>query len=195
MQTKVMSVTDFTEKHDLCDAAWLLRAIRQIKMWFDSNKNRVLSLCKARYRLETIRQQQAEANMEFFQRFKGLMEAYEHFGGSIGDQGLITALSDPTDPDHPGNVPNTDMTKVKEDHQSAINAVIILRQDIVKKEAYERKIKALAREQTLAMMYLQRVDRKRYGDLWADLHNLHSRGDNQYPDNLGQAYSIVSNHV
>ena len=84
--------------------------------------------------------------MEFFQRFKGLMEVYKHFGGSIGDQGLITALSDPTDHDHPGNVPNTDMTKVKEDHQSAINAVVILKQHIVEKEAYEKKIKTLARD-------------------------------------------------
>ena len=39
MQTKLMSVTEFKTKHDECDAAWLLRAIRQVKMCFDSNKS------------------------------------------------------------------------------------------------------------------------------------------------------------
>ena len=66
MQTKLMSMTEFAARHDDCDTAWLLRSIREIKMCFDSNKSRVLSLCEARYRLETIRQHANEANMEFF---------------------------------------------------------------------------------------------------------------------------------
>ena len=66
MQTKLMSMPDFAEKHDECNAAWLLWSIREIKMCFDSKKGRVLSLCEARYRFETIRQHATEANMEFF---------------------------------------------------------------------------------------------------------------------------------
>ena len=133
--------------------------------------------------------------MEFFRQFKGLMEAYEHFGGTIGDQGLVLSLTDITDKDHPGKMPRVDMTKAQENHQTAINALTTLVQYLKDKEAYEVRIKIKARDQTLAMMYLQRVNRKRYFDLWADLHNLYSCGDNQYPQDLGQAYSIVSNHV
>ena len=57
--------------------------------------------------------------MEFFRRFKGLMEAYKHFGGTIGDQGLVLSLTDTTDKDHPGKMPQVDMNKAKEYHQSA----------------------------------------------------------------------------
>ena len=123
------------------------------------------------------------------------MEAYEHFGGTIGDTGLIKAIENPLDTDHPGDVPRIDLDKAKEDHQVAIDTLTIIKEFLKIKEAYEAKIRAIARAETLAMMYLQRVDRKRYGDLWADLHNLYSRDDNQYPRDLGQAYLIVSNHV
>ena len=149
MQTKLMSMPDFAEKHDECDTAWLLRAIREIKMCFDSNKSRVLSLCEARYRFETIRQHATEANMEFFRRFKGLMEAYKHFGGTIGDDGLIKALQNPSDVDHPGSMPRIDLEKAKDDHQSAINTLTLIKEFLKMKEEYEAKIKAIARAQTL----------------------------------------------
>ena len=123
------------------------------------------------------------------------MEAYEHFGGTIGDDGLIKALENPLDMDRPGDMLRIDLEKAKEDHQLAINTLTIIKEFLRMKEEYETKIKAITRAQTLVIMYLQQVHWKRYGDLWADLHNLYSRGDNQYPDNLGQAYSIVSNHV
>ena len=75
MQTKLMLVADFATKNGKCDDSWLLRLIRQIEMCFDSNKSHVLSLCEARYRLETSRQQQSENNMEIFYRFEVPMEA------------------------------------------------------------------------------------------------------------------------
>ena len=133
--------------------------------------------------------------MEFFCQFKGLMEAYKHFGGTIGDQDLVLSLTDATYKDHPGKMSWVDMTKAQENHQSAINALTTLIQYLKDKETYKARIKVKARDQTLAMMYLQRVGWKRYSNLWADLHNLYSHGDNQYPQDLGQAYSIVSNHV
>jgi hypothetical protein len=53
------------------------------------------------------------------------------------------------------------------------------------------KIKA-ARDYTLAMAFLINADHARYGKLLADLHNQYSRGNNQFPQNLTSAYSMMN---
>ena len=197
MQTKIMGIDGYEKHHEASDPAWLLQSIRQIKMRFDSNKSRALSLCEARLQLEAIRQGQKENSMEFFRRFKSLVDAYEHFGGTLGDKGLIESLEDVKDGEHPGDVPVIDLDELrtKQDLDECIKCIEMLIEYYTKEKKYQKDLQTAARGQTLAMMYLQRVDRGRYGDIWADLHNLYSRGDDQYPVDLGQAYSIVSNYV
>jgi hypothetical protein len=51
----------------------------------------------------------------------------------------------------------------------------------------------IARDRTLALAFLKRADRRRFGTLWADLKNQFSRGNNQYPTNLTAAYSLLVN--
>ena len=62
------------------------------------------------------------------------MEAYEHFSSTIGDTGLIKALENPLDTDHPGEVPRIDLDKAKKDHQLAINALTIIKEFLIVKE-------------------------------------------------------------
>ena len=197
MQTKIMGIDGYEKHHEASDSALLLQSIRQIKVRFDSNKSRALSLCEARLQLEAIRQSTRENSMEFFRRFKSLVDAYEHFGGTLGDKGLVESLEDRSDEEHPGEVPVIDLDELRnqQDVAKCIKCIEMLIDYYTKEKKYQKDLQGAVRGQTLAMMYLQRVDRNRYGDLWADLHNLYSRGDDQYPVDLGQAYSIVSNYV
>ena len=61
-------------------------------------------------------------------------------------------------------------------------------------ERYKTQFVRLAREQPLAMVYLQRVDSKRIGDPWRDLQNQHSRGNSQFPNNLVSACALVTEY-
>ena len=51
----------------------------------------------------------------------------------------------------------------------------------------------IARDRTLALAFLKRANRRRFGALWADLVNQFSLGNDQYPINLTAAYSLLVN--
>ena len=50
-----------------------------------------------------------------------------------------------------------------------------------------------ARDRTLAVAFLKRADRRRFGDLWHDLENQFTRGNAQYPIDLTAAFSLLVN--
>lgn len=49
----------------------------------------------------------------------------------------------------------------------------------------------IARNKTIAMAFLKRADRRRFGTLWTDLENNFSRGLDQYPADLTEAYGLL----
>jgi len=51
----------------------------------------------------------------------------------------------------------------------------------------------IARDSTLALAFLKRANRRCFGALWADLENQFSRGNDQYPNGLAAAYSLLVN--
>ena len=61
----------------------MLKSIEQIKLRFDHNQSYILTLCVARYSLESIRQEAKETNLDFFVRYKSLAEAYLYFRGEV----------------------------------------------------------------------------------------------------------------
>ena len=139
---------------------------------------------ETRTTLEHTRQQD-ETEEEFYDTFRSHVKAFEHFGGNIGnDEGLILELKDESSPDHPGDMPDKTDTTLAE-----------VKEWITKVKTYEIKIRAAARERYLAMMFLKKVNRKKYGDLWVSLKNNYSRGTDQYPHTLSDAYSLVCSHT
>ena len=137
----------------------------------------------ARYTLDKYRQHDKELNSTYFDHFKALVESFEHYGGSIGtDIGLLRELEDDTDPDHPGPLPTgSDADEV--------------RKWIVDNNRYQEKLKKASRNRCLAIMFLKRSDKDRYSDLIASLHNQYTRGTDQYPTDLTNAYNMLNEHV
>jgi hypothetical protein len=149
---------------------------------FEGQRDIFLAMGEARSTLDRCKQQPHETNAIYFDLFKSLVDAFEHYGGTIGgDKGLTDALTDPADRHHPGPTPfGTDADEVR--------AWILLN------DKYNKLLAKLSRDQTLAMMYLRTVDQNKYGDLWIGLQNQHSRGNPQYPKDLSAAYSMVAAH-
>ena len=61
-------------------------------------------------------------------------------------------------------------------------------------KAADAKKMEVARNRRIAMAFLKRADRRRFGTLWNDLENQNSRNNNQYPADLTAAYSLLVNY-
>jgi hypothetical protein len=183
MKAKIMSLADYEIKSRACECIWLLRQIKGVMYKFEGQRDIFLAMGEARSTLERCKQQPHETNAVYFDQFKSLVDAFEHYGGTIGgDKGLIDSLVDTSDSNHPGTIPiGSDADEV--------------RAWISMTTAYNKQLAQRCRDQTLAMMYLRTVDRKKYGDLWVSLQNQHSRGNPQYPKDLSAAYSMVAAHM
>ena len=66
-----------------------------------------------------------------------------------------------------------------------------LRSWINAKEKYLEKREIECKNKTLAAMFLRKVCQKQYGELIKDLHNQHTRGASQYPEDLSSTYTMV----
>ena len=61
-------------------------------------------------------------------------------------------------------------------------------------EEVAKRIKVAAKNKTVAIGFLRRADRNRYGALWSELENGFSRGQDQYPCDLTAAYNLLLNY-
>ena len=101
-----MSVDDYDTKSRACKCVWLLRQIKAVMYKFEGQRDIFLAMGEAQSTLDRCKQQPHETNAVYFDQFKSLVDAFEHYGGTIGgDKGLMDALIDPNDPTHPGPIP------------------------------------------------------------------------------------------
>ena len=106
------------------------------------------------------------SNNTFLDKFKGLVERYEYHGGEPGmQQARINAQLE----DIAANTNNPTVVEVAE-------------------------AKAIAREEYLAILFIQKSDPKRYGQLVLELENNHTCSANQYPTTMEQAYDMLVNY-
>jgi hypothetical protein len=164
IQAKVKQGRDYTSKHKDKDCAWLLNQIKSAIYKFDAKRDIFYSLVEAIATLEFTKQQK-KTDEEFYDTFRSHVEAFEHFGGTIGnDDDLLDELRDEIDTEHPGDIPDVSSATAAQ-FKTWIDKYI----------AYEKKIKAASRERYLAMMFLKKVSREKYGSLWTSLKNNYSR--------------------
>ena len=186
MKAKVMSFDDFKTHDDTCDCIWLLKTIRSVSYQFDEQKDIFLANIEARAKLENCQQRSTETTAQFFEQFNTLVDAFEHCGGTIGqDKGLLLAMEDRSHQGHPDQMPGP------VSGEDATTALQKLREHITHCRTYESKIHKQCRDRYLAMLFLRRLDRRRYGGLWRDLHNQHARGNSEYPQDLNAAYTLA----
>ena len=127
LQSKIKQKKDFVEIDNLKDCAWLLKSIKHAIYKFDSKSDPFLSIVEARASLEYSKQHD-ESEEEFYDTFRSHVEAFEHFGGSIGNnKGLIEELKDDTDSKHPGDMPETSIDDIKAWLSVLLNTKIISR--------------------------------------------------------------------
>ena len=146
LQAKIKLGKDFVEKDNNKDCAWLLKEVKNAIYKFDSSRDIFYSIAEARSNLEYLKQNK-ESEDEFYDMFRNHIEAFEIFGGDIGnDRGLIEEITDASDPNNPGPMPTDSSGTVDE-----------LKTWIKDTNKYKEEVRKKVRERYLAMMFLKRL--------------------------------------
>jgi hypothetical protein len=102
MKAKLMPLPNYETQSRACNCVWL-QQIKAVMYKFEGQRDIFLAMGEARSTLDRCKKQQPhESNAVYFNQFKLLVNAFEHYGGTIGgDQDLIDSLINPTAPGHP----------------------------------------------------------------------------------------------
>ena len=134
MKAKVMTTAEFLTKDNECDCVWLLKTVRSITFQFEGHKNFFLANMEARTSIERCHQNPQETTADFFERFTSIVSAFEHYGGTIGnDEGIIADLKKQHVHDDPGPAPEI----LLDDEAKDIKALIW---NLRKRQNHEKRV-------------------------------------------------------
>ena len=103
-----------------------------------------------------------------------MVDVLEHYNASVGED---TAFLDKA-----GILMEDEEPDVKDTNYSELRL------------KYNLKKALTARNRSLALSFLKRADKARYGSLWTELDNQYKRGTDQYPKDLTAAYNMLLNY-
>jgi hypothetical protein len=166
MRAKLKTLPVFEDSDSKCDCIWLLKSIRGIMLRFEGQRYIFLSLDDALQNLCAYKQGPETTMTSYLEEFRSLVETFEHYGGEFGTYPTILETFKEVTTDD----------KTKKDAPKGTDT---------------DDIKKIARNKALAIAFLKRADRRRYGVLWTDLENQYSRGNDQYPADLTEAYGLL----
>jgi uncharacterized membrane protein YgcG len=148
------------------DVLKLLKLIRSSLFSGATSRHNMHALQDAQDKFMSFRQGPRLSSAEYLERFKNLLDVFEHLGGDIGAllKPLQAYVIDAADPDHPT-------------------------------EVELRTARETAKDEYMGIRFLRRSDPARYGALLADVENQYTRGMNSYPTTLTMAYDMIVNYV
>ena len=168
MKTKIKALANFETMSDHSNSLTLLKEIKGISYRFESRDNIYMSMDDAKALFYTNKQAHDESNADYLTKFKDMCEVIEHYGGSLCDDEAMIV-------EELANLIAQDPSKLKKED----------------KEDYRADAHALAKNKALAMTFLKRSDKGRFGQIPTDLKNQYSRGTNQYPETVMEAYNLL----
>ena len=166
LQSKLKQQTDWEAVSTAQDAIRLIALVRTITFRFEDQKFLPLALYQAKTNLYNLRQGNM-TNSEYLQRFNNLCDVATSYNGQIYDQAIIDIV---TKDEHPGT------------SYASLTAV------------QKAEMVTAAHDVCLATMFIAQSDRRRYGRLSEDLENSFTKGNNDYPRDLVQAYRLISEY-
>ena len=167
MQSKLESLDAFKTKSKICDCIWLMKEIQGITHRFEGTRNVFISLDDAWTQYYSQKQGAQTPLYEYLKDFQSSVQVLEHYGAVIGADG-----------------PNQDsvMAEVREKVHGLAEA------------DYTTRAILAAKRKSIAISFLKRADRERFGGLWGDLENQYSRGLDHYPSDIVAAYNLLLNY-
>jgi hypothetical protein len=138
MQSKLESLDDYEGKSDACDCSWILKEIQGITHRFEGTRNVFIPLHDAWSNYYAHRQGNRQTLHEFLKDYQGLVQVLEHYGAALGAEGP---------------------------YQDALKAKIKADKPGLTDKEYKALTILAAKQKSVAIGFLKRADRRRYGDL------------------------------
>jgi hypothetical protein len=166
LQSKLKQQAQWITISQAQDVVALLSLIKSITFRFEGQKFLPLALYQSKANLYSLRQHQM-TNPQYLERFQNLMDVASAYNGQLYDMAIVNICHDRL---HPGVEYET--------------------LDVPQKQA----VHTAASELYQATMFLQQSDRRRYGKLLEELENAFTKGNDDYPVTLVNAYRLLSEY-
>ena len=145
----------------------LLKAIKSIIYNYEEHKYIYSAVYEAYKAFYNMRQQAGVTNSEYLEQFKNVVDVLEQHGGSLGH----------------------DTVFLENDEEFAILS------DAEKEDKDTLKaIKKTFRDMYIGCTFIYKSDQERYSKLKEDLHNDYMKGSDNYPENLVDAFGMLTNY-
>ena len=166
VRAKVEAMNNHQSIVDDGDAIGLLKNIKSVMANFQTSRKPVQSIMECKRTLLAYRQGRDQTVPEYYKLFKGLIDVIEYNSGSIGaEQGLY------------------------ENHLRKAGVTV----DDKVTEAQRSDALSLARDETIAYLFLFGADKNRFGKLLEDIENAFTQKDDRFPTDLTEAYKLLTN--
>jgi hypothetical protein len=167
MQTKIKSAESFKATNTDSDSLAILKEIKGIAYKLESQKNIYLALDNAKCTFYSYQQAADETNANYLSKFKNVIEVIEHYRGAIGEDQVLV------------------LEELKKDGVD---------NDIPTADELAQATKT-TKNKAHAMAFLKRADKGRYRQLSTELENQYTRGTDQYPITVTEAYNLLVNYL
>jgi hypothetical protein len=167
IQSKLKSLDHYSTKSIECDCIWLLKEIQGITHRFEGTRNIFISLDDAWCNYYSYKQGPNQSLHEYLKDYRSLVQVLEHYGAAIGSEGPY-------------------LDSLREQVRAETYAVT--------EEEYKANKITAAKQQTIAIVFLKRANKRRYGGLWTELENNFTCGQDHYPPDLTNAYNLLLNY-
>jgi hypothetical protein len=168
MQSKLESLDEYEARSTDCDCVWLLKEIQGIMHRFEGTPNVFISLDDAWCNYCSYHQGAQQSLHEYLKEYQLLVQVLEHYGAAIGGEGPY-------------------FESVKDRLRTTLLSTV------APQELHKRAVDA-AKLQTIAIGFMKRADKRRYGGLWSELENNFTHGQDHYPVNFTNAYNLLLNY-
>jgi hypothetical protein len=173
MQTKLMTSPKFEMMKKKSDCGWLLKEIKGVMNHFETSRLIHVSLDVALQNYYNYYQGPSQSLHNFYKTFKSQLEVLDHYGADVGvDRAFVDAAWETLDPPSPDS----------ENFDSLLLD-------------YESSLLETAKNKAIAVSFLRRVNRQKYGQLWVDLQNSFARGKDDFPINIVDEYDMLLHYV
>jgi hypothetical protein len=166
MKSKLESLLDYDVFNEAVDVVALIKTIKGLTYQFESQRYHSQALHKAICRFYRFYQTKDMSNAMFLENFQTLVSVVEDYGGTIGT-GLKEAKAE--------------LIKEGIDVDNA-------------SDASKGKAMETAKNRYLAMAMLTAADVARYSHLLEDLDNDYTKGNDNYPCTVTEAYNLIINY-
>jgi hypothetical protein len=167
IQSKLESLDNYSTKSNECGCIWLLKEIQGITHRFEGMRNVFISLDDAWCNYYLYQQGGNQSLHKYLKDYQSLVQVLEHDGTAIGSKG-----------------PYLDSVRARVRDRA---------RGLTEAEYTARKITA-AKQQSIAIGFLKRAGKRRYGGLWSELENNFMCDQDHYPPGLTNSYNLLLNY-